>query len=48
VTDRPYRARLAAAEAVRRLVEGSGSQFDPTVVDVFVRLYDAGEIVPVD
>jgi diguanylate cyclase (GGDEF)-like protein len=46
-TDRPYRARLDPAEAVRRLVEASGSQFDPTVVNVFVRLYEAGAIVPV-
>ena len=28
-TDRPYRTRLSADEAVRRLREGSGSQFDP-------------------
>jgi diguanylate cyclase (GGDEF)-like protein len=46
VTDRPYRAKLDGAEAVRRLVAGAGSQFDPTVVDVFVRLHEAGAIVP--
>ncbi len=32
-TDRPYRRRLSHPEAVRRLREGSGSQFDPRVVD---------------
>jgi diguanylate cyclase (GGDEF)-like protein len=47
-TDRPYRPRLDPAEAVRRLVEAAGSQFDPTVVDVFVRLYEADAIMPVD
>jgi HD-GYP domain-containing protein (c-di-GMP phosphodiesterase class II) len=32
-TDRPYRKRLSHPEAVRRLTEGAGSQFDPHVVD---------------
>ena len=38
VTDRPYRSRLPVAEARRRLHEGAGSQFDPRIVDVFLRL----------
>ncbi len=33
-TDRPYRKRLAKEEAVRRLEEGAGTQFDPRIVDV--------------
>jgi len=33
-TDRPYRRRLSHPEAVRRLREGAGSQFDPRVVEV--------------
>jgi HD-GYP domain-containing protein (c-di-GMP phosphodiesterase class II) len=33
-TDRPYRRKLSHPEAVRRLREGAGSQFDPKVVDV--------------
>ena len=37
-TDRPYRGRLPAAEARRRLREGAGIQFDPGVVDVFLGL----------
>jgi HD-GYP domain-containing protein (c-di-GMP phosphodiesterase class II) len=40
-TDRPYRKRLSQAEARRRLLEASGSQFDPRVVDAFVELLDA-------
>ena len=32
-TDRPYRKRLSHPEAVRRLREGAGTQFDPRVVD---------------
>jgi diguanylate cyclase (GGDEF)-like protein len=33
-TDRPYRKRLSHPEAVRRLQEGAGTQFDARVVDV--------------
>ena len=47
VTDRPYRMRLPADEAVRRLRESSGTQFDPSAVDAFVRLFEAGDVVPV-
>jgi diguanylate cyclase (GGDEF)-like protein len=44
VTDRPYRDALPAEEAVRRLREAAGTQFDPVVVDAFVRLHDAGAV----
>jgi HD-GYP domain-containing protein (c-di-GMP phosphodiesterase class II) len=40
-TDRPYRGALGANEARRRLEEGSGSQFDPAVVDALLRIVDA-------
>jgi diguanylate cyclase (GGDEF)-like protein len=46
-TDRPYRGRLAADEAVRRLCESAGSQFDPNVVDAFTRLYESGSVLSV-
>src|ERR671936_55840 len=39
-TDRPYRKRLSTAEALRRLRQGAGSQFDPRVVDVYLRVLD--------
>ena len=45
VTDRPYRKRLPVEEAVRRLHEAAGTQFDPDVVEAFARLLDAGEFV---
>jgi len=45
VTDRPYRRALPAAEAVRRLRGGAGTQFDPDVVAAFVRVYEDG-LVP--
>jgi len=38
ITDRPYRKRLPAGEALRRLEEGAGTQFDPRVVAVAKRV----------
>ncbi|MCP9485690.1 MAG: diguanylate cyclase [Gaiellaceae bacterium MAG52_C11] len=40
-TDRPYRAKLDVEEALRRLEEAAGTQFDPRVVEVCVRLLEA-------
>jgi diguanylate cyclase (GGDEF)-like protein len=37
-TDRPYRKRLPDEEALRRLEEAAGSQFDPQVVEVCRRV----------
>ena len=37
-TDRPYRSSLPKAEAIRRLLAGAGSQWDPRVVQAFVEL----------
>jgi len=37
-TDRPYRKRLSAAEARRRLEQAAGSQFDAEVVDACLRV----------
>jgi diguanylate cyclase (GGDEF)-like protein len=39
-TDRPYRRRLSHREAVRRLAEGAGNQFDPHVVEVALRVLE--------
>ncbi len=40
-TDRPYRAKLDVEEALRRLEEAKGTQFDPQVIDVCIRLLEA-------
>jgi HD-GYP domain-containing protein (c-di-GMP phosphodiesterase class II) len=37
-TDRPYRKRLSHPQAVRRLREAAGTQFDPSVVELAVRV----------
>jgi HD-GYP domain-containing protein (c-di-GMP phosphodiesterase class II) len=46
VTDRPYRGRMPDVEAVERLLESAGTQFDPTVVRAFVRLFQTGDVLP--
>jgi len=40
--DRPYRAALPQAEALKRLREGAGTQWDPEIVGVFVETVDDG------
>jgi HD-GYP domain-containing protein (c-di-GMP phosphodiesterase class II) len=40
VSNRPYRSGLPVEEAKRRLVKGSGTQFDPTVVNCFLKIVD--------
>jgi HD-GYP domain-containing protein (c-di-GMP phosphodiesterase class II) len=37
-SDRPYRKSLGKEVAIHELVNGSGTQFDPNVVDVFVKI----------
>jgi HD-GYP domain-containing protein (c-di-GMP phosphodiesterase class II) len=41
-TDRPYRKRLSAAEARRRLEQAAGSQFDADVVAACLRVLASG------
>jgi len=42
-TTRPYRDSLGHAEAIRRLRDGAATQFDPTIVDVFLDVVTAQE-----
>jgi HD-GYP domain-containing protein (c-di-GMP phosphodiesterase class II) len=41
VSSRPYRVGLPHQEAVRRLIESSGTQFDPAVVHCFISFAQA-------
>jgi HD-GYP domain-containing protein (c-di-GMP phosphodiesterase class II) len=39
-TDRPYRKRLPLEETIRRLLDGTGTQFDPKVVNALIALIE--------
>ena len=41
-TDRPYRSALAVDVALAELLSNAGKQFDPRVVDTFVRMVVPG------
>jgi len=41
VSNRPYRNGLPVAEAIRRLVKDSNTQFDPDVVQPFIKIAEA-------
>ncbi len=43
-SDRPYRNRMDEKSILEYLQQGSGTQFDPKVVDIFVKLYNKGGI----
>jgi putative two-component system response regulator len=38
ISVRPYKAAFTADEAAQIIVEGSGSHFDPALVDIFISL----------
>jgi HD-GYP domain-containing protein (c-di-GMP phosphodiesterase class II) len=44
-TDRPYRKAISPGEAVRELIQNKGTQFDPKVVDVFIRVLQREGII---
>jgi putative nucleotidyltransferase with HDIG domain len=47
-SDRPYRARLPEARAHEQLRTGSGSQFDPAIVDAFLAILEESGGMPGD
>ena len=47
-TDRPYRPSLGDTEALRRLRAGSGTQWDPRVVNMFLSLLSQGRLQQAD
>ena len=43
---RPYRAPLSQDVVVRELRKGAGTQFDPRIAKLMVRLLEAGDVRP--
>ncbi len=43
-SDRAYRKKMEKNEIIKIIKEGRGTQFDPDVVDAFLKLYDEGVI----
>jgi HD-GYP domain-containing protein (c-di-GMP phosphodiesterase class II) len=44
-TDRPYRRARSHSQAVAEIKKGSGTQFDPQIVEVFLNIFRNGERV---
>ncbi|MBI2846054.1 MAG: HD-GYP domain-containing protein [Chloroflexi bacterium] len=47
-SDRPYRKALSHEEAISEIAENAGTQFDPQVVEAFLRLVDQGSLIPAE
>lgn len=45
-SNRVYRKRLSNEDVRAEFVKCSGTQFDPALTEIFIRLMDSGEIVP--
>ncbi len=45
VSDRAYRKKMEESDVLKILKEGSGTHFDPKVVDIFFKLYNEGKIL---
>ena len=43
-TDRPYRNALSKEQAIEELKKCSGTQFDPELTKIFIKLCEDGEI----
>jgi response regulator RpfG family c-di-GMP phosphodiesterase len=39
ISDRPYKKAFSREEAIKLIVDGKGTQFDPVLVDLFTRIY---------
>lgn len=37
-SDRPYRKALSVEEAIEELKKNAGKQFDPELVDIFIKI----------
>src|SRR5207247_8734227 len=46
-SERPYRPSLTVERALAELRDGKGVQFDPEVVEAFVRAYPSAQQLPI-
>ena len=46
-SDRPYRPAIPASVTFEAILEQSGTQFDPAMIDTFMRCWERGEIARV-
>ena len=46
IANRPYRSRLTVQEAKEELIRFSGTQFDPQVVDAFIKVLERDGNLP--
>jgi putative two-component system response regulator len=46
ISERPYKPAWEPARAAEAIRQGSGTLFDPAVVDAFQRLFEAGRLDP--
>jgi len=46
ITDRPYRKGMPIEKAIAELKRHRGGQFDPTVVDAIIAIYEEGNLKP--
>ena len=44
VSDRPYRKAMSPFEVKEIIVKGSGTEFDPKVVEAFIKAFSKGEM----
>jgi HD-GYP domain-containing protein (c-di-GMP phosphodiesterase class II) len=40
ISDRPYRKGMSLDEAIEEIKKGTGSQFDPLMANVFVKMVE--------
>lgn len=45
MTDRPYRRSLGLDETLRRLRAGSGREWDPQLLEIFINLVESGNLI---
>jgi HD-GYP domain-containing protein (c-di-GMP phosphodiesterase class II) len=46
-SDRAYRRRMEEDKILQIMYGGSGTQFDPEIIDIFRQLYRAGEMTAI-